>query len=80
MAEYPTLTFRRWLRAQRHRQDAIGALAQDIVQDVRAGCFPGGTYQWIRGHLRRTHHASAPMLHALDRAYQEWRRATKEPL
>jgi hypothetical protein len=68
-----SLTFRRWLRNQRHRHDAIGALAQDIVRDVHNGCLRDqGTYAQIKGHMRRRHEASTRMLHALDQAYQEW--------
>jgi hypothetical protein len=76
-ADYP-LSFRRWLRAQRRRPDFIGALAQDIARDVRDRCLTGSTYQRIRGHMRRSHHASASMLKALDQAYHEWASTTKK--
>jgi hypothetical protein len=72
MTTASSMTFRRWLRAQRHRHDHIGALAQDIAQDVRIGCLTASTYARIKGHLRRTHEASAKMLHALEQAYHEW--------
>jgi hypothetical protein len=69
MTTPPSRTFRSWLRAQRHRQDAVGDLARDVQQDR---CLTARTLPGMRRHLTEDHAACEHACAALERAYHEW--------
>jgi hypothetical protein len=61
--------FRRWLHAQRTRDDAIGDLARDMARDR---CLKARGLAGIRRHLEGVHGACSGAVAALECAHQEW--------
>jgi hypothetical protein len=67
-------SFFKWLRAQVDRDDPIGDLARDYVEDK---CSPRrGGYPALASHIRHAHHRDTDslVLQAAARANAEWSR------
>ena len=63
--------FTTWLRQHAHRNDPVGDVARDHVED---SCAPEGGPALLRGHITRKHHACDGALDALNEAELEWAR------
>jgi hypothetical protein len=65
--------WRRWLRAQKKRQDPVGDFARDFLTD---DCAKGlRTLSGIDRHMQDAHNAIDAALEARDRAWREWVKA-----
>lgn len=63
-------SFRQWLKLQVERQDPVGDLARDLLNDE---CARGlRTISSISSHLIGEHLVSGNVLDALDRAWREF--------
>lgn len=65
-----TATFRGWLKAQTHRNDAVGDLARDAVADH---CWTTVGWQRFAYHLANEHGAAPSAMDAAARARTEYR-------
>jgi hypothetical protein len=72
----PADGFAGWLRAQRHRDDPVGDLARDFVDDRRQGCLGRAvrTARGLRSHICHRHDQvdTTLALAALERAHAEF--------
>lgn len=68
------VTYRRWLLAQTHRGDIVGAVARRVDADRAAGCLRAWSFRGIGNHLRDAHgdDGSDPLI-GLLRGWFEWR-------
>lgn len=64
------LTFRQWLKHQRWRDDLIGDLANDLLDDRCARWLR--TPEAIRGHILYAHHPCPGAVEALNEAIEEY--------
>lgn len=64
------ITFRQWLKLQRRRDDLVGDLARDLLDDP---CAKGlRTVSSIRRHILYAHRPCAGAVEALDAAIAEY--------
>lgn len=68
MSEVQAVTFRKWLRKQRGRNDMIGDLAGDAFADRD---WKGRTPLSLRRRILSVHHCDEA-IEALDAARDEW--------
>lgn len=69
----PNDPFLGWLREQTERDDAIGDIARDVVQDIRDGCMSERLKPTrVTYHIINEHGASQEVVGALSRAMSEW--------
>lgn len=64
-----TITFKKWLKLQEHRDDPVGDLAGDAARDKRR--TPGNTLGSWRWHLKYAN-AHPEALKALEKAWEEY--------
>jgi hypothetical protein len=67
-------SFGSWLKAQQHRDDPIGDLAQDFLRDIKS-TEHGWPSSWSATTLRHRLmflDASGPVFDALEQAKAEW--------
>lgn len=69
-------TFRRWLQAQRGRDDAIGEVAKSIAGDA---CLTADDYDGMRRHMNDAHDPEGRLVDALDDARAEYERSDDPP-
>ncbi len=66
-----TSTFDQWLKKQRRRDDPVGDLARDRLQDYAWPRVPGTRLRGYRSYLAECGACNGAE-RALERAYQEW--------
>jgi len=62
--------WRKWLRTQRDRQDAVGDFARDYLADSCASRL--ATLSGLDHHMRDDHGAEDKVWRARDAAWREW--------
>lgn len=72
MNKHPS-EFYRWLKRQADRDDPIGDLASDVMQDKEAPTIPGNQTAWLKHlELRRAHRDA---ITAFKEAWKEYKSA-----
>lgn len=65
----PYLTFWQWLKDQNRRQDPVGDLSRDAIDDPH---HKGSTPEWWLEHLMDSHYTCDSAFNALRQAWQEY--------
>ena len=62
-------TFWQWLQNQNQRNDSIGDLSRDAIEDPHS---KGNSLEWWIEHLQDHHYACDDAFEALRNAWDEW--------